>query len=179
MAPTRPSNSLGDAVLREFDARIEEAKEALAKAPADEGLKASFKKLQSEKLSAAIEDFAKRVKAYPTDLEMHYRYGDYLFRAGKTKEAIPELQQGVNDPKRKRPSLIRLGMAFSREGMAELAETQLLKALEGKHIIDDEGKEIYYQLGLVYEKLSRPEKARESYQKILRSISPTKMWPIA
>ncbi len=72
-----------------------------------------------------------------------------------------------NDPKRKRAALIFLGNAFLREGMTDLAETQLLRALEGKFTMDDEGKLIHYQLGLVNERLKRPEKARELYQKIL------------
>lgn len=158
----------GDVLIREFDVQIQEAQEASAKSPGDAALKEKLKGLWAQKLSTAIADFATRVQAYPTDLDMRYRYGEYLFQAGKIKEAIPELQQAVNDPRRKRQALIRLGSAFLKEGMLELAQTQLLKALEEKHVIDDEAKQIHYNLAIVYEAMKKPEKARDSYQAILQ-----------
>lgn len=160
---------LGDVILREMDEEIARAEEEAAKNPADAALKEKAAELRSKRLATAVTDYAERSRAYPTDLDVRYRYGEALMKAGRVKEAIPEFQQASNDPKRKRPSLIYLGNAFLREGMTELAETQLLRALEGKFTMDDEGKLIHYQLGLVNEKLKRPEKAREMYQKILAS----------
>ncbi len=158
---------LGDIALREMDAQIAAAEEALARNPADAMLKAKAAELKAKRLTSAIDDYAERVKAYPTDLELHYRYGEVLFKTGRVKEAIPEFQHAANDPKRKRAALIYLGNAFLREGMVELAESQLVKALEGKFTMDDEGKLIHYHLGIVNEKLKRFDKAREAYQKIL------------
>ncbi len=158
---------LGDVILREMDEEILRADEELAKNPADEALKARSAELKTKRLATAVADFAERARAYPTDLDVRYRYGEALFRAGRVKEAIPEFQQAANDPKRKRAALIFLGNAFLREGMVDLAETQLLRALEGKFTMDDEGKLIHYQLGLVNERLKRPDKAKELYQKIL------------
>lgn len=160
---------LGDVVLREMDEEIARAEEEAAKSPADAALKEKAAGLRTKRLSTAVSDFAERSRAYPTDLDVRYRYGEALMKAGRIKEAIPEFQQAANDPKRKRAALIYLGNAFLREGMTELAETQLLRALEGKFTMDDEGKLIHYQLGLVNEKMKRPEKAREMYQKILAS----------
>lgn len=160
---------LGDVVLREMDEEIARAEEEAAKSPADAALKEKAANLRTKRLSTAVTDFAERSRAYPTDLDVRYRYGEALMKAGRIKEAIPEFQQAANDPKRKRAALIYLGNAFLREGMTELAETQLLRALEGKFTMDDEGKLIHYQLGLVNEKMKRPEKAREMYQKILAS----------
>lgn len=158
---------LGDVILKEMDARIAAAEEAAAKHPDDAGALKTVADLKAQRTATAIADFAERAKAYPTDLEIRYRYGELLFKAGRVKEAIAELQQAVNDPKRKRAALIYLGNAFLREGMAELAQTQLTKALEGKYTMDDEGKLIYYHLGIVHERLKQVDKAREAYQKIL------------
>lgn len=158
---------LGDVILREIDDEVARADEESARNPADAGLKAKAADLKAKRLSTAVDDFAERSRAYPTDLDIHYRYGEALFKAGRIKDAIPEFQQAANDPKRKRAALIFLGNAFLREGMTDLAETQLTRALEGKFTMDDEGKLIHYQLGLVNERLKRVEKAREFYQKIL------------
>jgi len=110
--------------------------------------------------------FRKRVKAYPTDLKLRFKLGELLYAQGKLDESIGEFQQTVRDPKYKSESQLRLGEAFGSKGQFDLAERQLLQALEGGSSMNDRVKEIHYVLGEIYVKSGKLDKAKEAFGKI-------------
>jgi tetratricopeptide (TPR) repeat protein len=157
---------LGDLKLAEFDHQIKITQEALQKAPDHEEHRQSMARLQAERTAFAVEDFAARVKAHPTDLPLRYRYGDSLMKAGRTEQAIAEFQQAVNDPKYRRRALLQLANCFMRHKEYELAASRLQKALEELSTMNEEAKQIHYTLGQIYEKQNRSKEAEEHLRKI-------------
>lgn len=121
---------------------------------------------KEELVKTQTEAFRHRVKAYPTDLKLRFKLGELLFLLNKMDEAIHEFQQTVRDPRYKSDSQLRLGAAFASKGQHELAERQLLGAMDGQAGMNDRMKEIYYTLGEVYESWQKPDKAKEAYSKI-------------
>ncbi len=106
------------------------------------------------------------VLKYPTNLALRYDYGLLLKKAGRINEAIAEFQLSVKEPTRKRQSLNMLGLCFKEKLMCDLAVSQFLKALELTRELDDETKEIVYNLGSTYETMGDNKRAIEEYKKI-------------
>jgi tetratricopeptide (TPR) repeat protein len=121
---------------------------------------------QAQLLETRIEEYRKRIKAYPTDLKLRYTLGNLFFEKGEFEGAIAEYQQTFRDPRFKTISLMRLGKAFAEIGKYDLAIRQLTQALEGHTTMSDEVKEILYDLADVYERTGDKDKATREFNKI-------------
>ncbi len=110
--------------------------------------------------------FRKRVKAYPTDLNLRFKLGELLLERGELDEAVGEFQQTVRDPKYRSESQLRLGKAFRKNGRYELAVRQLTQALDGQSGMTERVKEIRYTLGDVLELKGDGSGAREQFSMI-------------
>jgi tetratricopeptide (TPR) repeat protein len=117
-------------------------------------------------LETRIEEYRKRIKAYPTDLKLRYTLGNLLFEKGEFEAAIGEYQQTFRDPRFKTISLMRLGKAFAEIGKYDLAIRQLTQALEGHTTMSDDVKEIIYDLANVHERTGDKDKAKKEFNKI-------------
>ncbi len=148
----------GDLEMDHLEEEIRQLKEAgkLEEAAEDE------RKL----LETRIEEFKKRIKAYPTDLKLRYTLGNLLFEKGEFEGAIAEYQQTFRDPRFKTISLMRLGKAFAEIGKYDLAIRQPTQALEGHTTMSDDVKEILYDLGDVHERTGDKELAKKEFNKI-------------
>jgi len=113
-----------------------------------------------------VEEYQRRLKAYPTDLNLRFKLGELLLERGELEPAIGEFQQTVRDPKFKSESQLRLGRAFSAKGQYDLAVRQLEQALADQSGMSTRMKEILYALGDTHEKKGDAEAAREAFSKI-------------
>ncbi|MGH7163056.1 MAG: tetratricopeptide repeat protein [Planctomycetota bacterium] len=148
----------GDVVI----ARLEEEAYALQRA----GKEAERKAKERELLQFRTEEYRRRVKVYPTDLNLRFRLGELLLDGGQIDEATAQFQQTVRDPKYKSESQLRLGRCFAMKGQSDLAERQLLQALEGQSGMTERVKEIHYALGEIYAQTGSVAKARQEFGKI-------------
>ena len=89
-----------------------------------------------------------------------------LLDEGQFEEAIPELQQAVKDPRHQVEARFALGRAFLGQGLGDLAQTQLLKALESSDLAAGLQKEILYELGLIHAKVDAKDLALECFKQI-------------
>jgi tetratricopeptide (TPR) repeat protein len=131
-----------------------------------DGQEAEVQKVTAELLGFQIEEYRKRVKIYPTDLNLRFRLGDLLFGKGALDDAIGEFQQTVRDPKFRSESQLRLGRAFKLKGQYELALRQLKQALEGQTGLTERVKEIRYEMGDIYHLMGRTAEAKAEFGKI-------------
>lgn len=122
--------------------------------------------INAKLLDFQIEEFRKRVKIYPTDLNLRFKLGDLLHGKGLLDEAIGEFQQTVRDPKFRAESQLRLGRAFKIKGQYDLALRQLQQALEGQTGLTERVKEIRYEMGDVYTLMRRKDEAKAEFGKI-------------
>ena len=129
-------------------------------------LKEDLEALKNERLAKEIEEYRWRVDEHPTDLGLWHQYGTFVFRAGKTDEAIEAFQHAVKDPQHKRTALHMLGKAFYNKELYDLARKQLKTALDESGGVNDKTKPITYDLGKTAEAAGDREGAMDWYLKI-------------
>ncbi|MDH3590276.1 MAG: tetratricopeptide repeat protein [Planctomycetota bacterium] len=176
--------------MKDWEAALGAYDEAIKKKPQDASLQfgrddVEIKHLESDHLAAVqagktneadlierkLKDvktvaFRKRVKAYPTDLNLRFSLGDLLLARGDIEEAIGEFQQTVRDPKFRSESQLRLGKAFRQKNQFDLAVRQLTQALEGQSGMTERVKEIRYTLGDVFQLKGDGGAAKEQFSMI-------------
>jgi len=160
---------LGDTMIEQLNNKIVAARKKLQANPQDAAAKEEVKQATIAKIRKAVEEYIKRVKMHPTDLELKYQLGYWLFTGGKSKEAASEFQQSLRDPKRRSKAQQYLGLCFMKMGRLNLAIEQLEKALASYPLMNDEAKEVAYYLGDAYSKIakntSNADEKKESMKK--------------
>jgi len=154
---------VSDLKMKESDREIAEHERFLAGAsPADKEFAKRTKELEAAKKKRAeilIEESRKRLERNPTDPQLRFDLGEQLTNAGHFREALPELQRARQNPNARLKAMNLLGRAYHELGMPDLAARQLEEAAGEIATMDAMKKEIVYNLGLVYEKMSDREKA--------------------
>ncbi len=161
---TELRDRLGEVRILGFEQELRRTK-ALADR-GDEAAKTDLVDLTREKREFEVEEFTRRVKDHPTDLEQRYRLGRLLLETGETDKAIENLQHSVKDPRRRVESLLGLGRAFESKGMLDLATKQLTGALDAVDAGSDRATEITYALGVLSERTGDLAAAKARYESI-------------
>ena len=113
-----------------------------------------------------LENCQERAERYPTMLEFRFELGERLLRMDQVNEAIQAFQKAQNSPKHKLDSLNYLGQCFMKRGMHDMALSQFEKALGEKKVMDQQRKELVYNLACVYEEQGRLEEAARYFKEI-------------
>jgi tetratricopeptide (TPR) repeat protein len=114
---------------------------------------------KADRAEIIIADAQDRVKRNPTDLQLRFDLGENLFKAGRFREAVPELQRARQNPHVRLKAMNVLGCCYSELGMLDLAMKQLEEASREILSMDAMKKDIMYNLGLVYERMGEVEKS--------------------
>lgn len=122
--------------------------------------------LSSEKQAMQMDECRKRVEKFPTDLAIRFEMGVLYFQAGKISEAIQELQKAQNNPNKRLGAMNYLAQCFAKRKMWDMAQRKLQDALKEKLVLDDEKKELLYNLGSVLESMNKKEEAIEQFKQI-------------
>ena len=150
--------------------QLEEKLEASRSNGADgvEALASEVAAKQAEFASFKVEEYARRVKAHPTDNELKMRYGEVLMNSDRHDEAIGEFQKAVKDPKFRVQCHFFIGQCFGAKNLYDLSYKQYEEALKGVSDPDSSlSKEIKYSLGVVSENKGDKERALEWYQDLM------------
>jgi len=123
-------------------------------------------KLEAGKLEFQLEDSRKRVEQFSTDLGLRFELGTLLFKAGKISEAIQEFQRAQNNPHKRVASMGYLAQCFAQRKMFDLAARTLQNAIKEKPMMDEEKKDLVYQLGTVLDKMGKGEESIEQFKSI-------------
>jgi len=150
--------SMADTMVRRFDYQIEQL-DAAAPDYADQ-----VAKIQAEKLEFQVTDCQKRVEKYPTDLAIRFEMGVFYFQAGKIGEAIGEFQKAQQNPHKRLAAMGYLAQCFAQRKMYDSAARILQNAIKEKLVLDDEKKDLIYQLGCVFEGMGKKDEALEQFQ---------------
>lgn len=134
--------------------------------PATEDGRKALEELRQRRQDFLLDDAKRRAEANPTDLLVRFELGELHFKAGRMGEAIAELQRAQNNPNRRIAAMGLLARAFFHRGMNDMAARKLQEALKEKPVFDDEAKDLTYHLGVVLEKMNRPEEAIEQFKLI-------------
>jgi tetratricopeptide (TPR) repeat protein len=120
--------------------------------------------LEAEKQAYQLAECQKRVERFPTDLQFRFELGQLYFQAGKISEAIAEFQKSQNNPHRRVASLNYLAQCFAKRKMYDMAARTLQNAIKEKPVLDEEKKELIYNLGSVLESMGKKEEAIEQFK---------------
>ena len=150
--------------------QFEKVKEFLASHRTKDAIHAK----KAEELAAAkkkragilIEETKRRLERNPTDLQSRFELGEHLVSAQRFREAVPELQRARQNPNARLKAMNLLGRCYSELGMLDLAAKQLEDAAGEILSMDAMKKEIIYNLGLVYERMSEREKSLHCMKQI-------------
>ncbi len=156
---------VGDVKIIALRDKIEKAKSRLRRGD-DAELKKKLALLRRNLLKLQEEEYAWRVKEHPTDLNLRYKLGQCVFRAGKVDAAIESFQHSVKDPRYKLDSLRMLGRCFREKELFDLARKQFESALSSTGEGGDKAKDIIYDLGDIAERVGDRTAALSWYSKI-------------
>ncbi len=123
-------------------------------------------RLQTEKQAYQLSEAQKRVERFPTDLQFRFELGQLYFQFGKFGEAIQEFQKSESNSHRRLASMNLLAQCFAKRKMFDMAARKLQSAIKEKVLFDDEKKELIYNLGCVYESMTKKEEAVDQFKLI-------------
>ena len=129
------------------------------------GDKAATLKQRKQLLRMELEVFGERAVNYPTDLGIRYELGVRQYMAMRFDDAIGNLQQAGNDPRRRLRAMNYLGLAFSKKGWFREAAETFEKALQGD-VPELRTKELLYNLGEVLTKMEDYAGAQDALSRL-------------
>lgn len=136
---------VGDIKMKQFTRELRQLKQFVEAAPEDDSYRERYKDTLKEKLAFEIEEYADRVKNYPTDLRLKYELGRRQFATGQFDDAIGSLQQASEDPKSRTSARMYLARCFMKKEWFDEAVETITNAAEAYGITDDTtGKELNY-----------------------------------
>ncbi len=110
---------------------------------------------------------AKRVNAYPNDLELHFDLAMANWNNNNIDCAIEHFQVSQKHLKWRLPSIIYLGRCFYSKQHYDLAIDQFKKAISlNDGVVDKYSLNAIYHLGITFEKLDDTENAFECFKQI-------------
>ncbi|MEY4386837.1 MAG: hypothetical protein RLY20_2120 [Verrucomicrobiota bacterium] len=149
------------------DTRVKQLDHTIAQLdPTADDFETRQAEISAEKQVLQLEECRKRVEKYPTDMAIRYELGVLYFQAGKISEAIQEFQKAQNNPHKRLSSMNYLAQCFAKRKMFDLAARTLQNALKEKLILDEEKKDLLYNLGCVLENMNKKEEAIEQFKQI-------------
>lgn len=153
----------GDLLFKRHEKLVNKLEAAAKKDPA---VKAKLQKAKKQQLAFQIEEYRRRVNASPTEYGLRFQLGKALYDTGNIDEAIPELQQAKQDPRRKSDAGYWLGRCFVNKKIYKLAVREFEGAREELFEMEGLKAEITYMLGRIYEQANKKDKAIAEYEKI-------------
>jgi tetratricopeptide (TPR) repeat protein len=129
-------------------------------------LQKQVESLRTEILQHRLQRAKELVERYPNDFIMRFNLGEILLEAHQYDAAIAQFQLAQRNPKVRLRALQYTGLAFKAKNQVEFAVEQLQKAKEEIPTLNDQKKEIIYELGLCFEALGQQEKAISEYRAI-------------
>ncbi len=113
-----------------------------------------------------IETLAALAEKYPNEMSYKFDLGKLLQRAGEVDAAILQFQLAQRSPKLRVAAIVALGECFKAKRLFDLAAQQFVQAKSELGPLDDEKKDVIYQLAASYESMGQAEKAFDEYKAI-------------
>lgn len=134
--------------------------------PEDPASESTQEALETQKHTLAFENCRTRSERYPNDLALKFELGVLHYQRAEYKEAIQLFQKSQANPHIRINALHYLGRCFLQRGILDLAIRPIQNAIKEKELFDEQRKDLTYDLGLIYEKMNKPEDAIEQFKQI-------------
>jgi len=123
-------------------------------------------KIESEKVELQLAEAKTRVEKFPTDLGLRFELGTLYLKTGKIGEAIKEFQKAQGNPHKRIAAMSGLAQCFAKRKMFDLSARTLQNAIKEKQLMDEEKKDLIYNLGDVLDKMDKKEEAIDQFKLI-------------
>ncbi len=160
---------IGDVRMKQLRRQHRRMVEKSRAHPEDRELAAAVEEQEHNRLKFELDEYAQRVKNYPSDMQVLFEYGYRLFRSKQYEDAIKALQQAQNNPRCRTDALHLLGRSFLEQSLTQEAVETLQRAVESYELADTgdtKSKENYYWLGRALEAAGQLEDAEKAYSRI-------------
>jgi tetratricopeptide (TPR) repeat protein len=144
--------------LKQFDQKISEIN------PFDPNHAELVAGIKEEKANFQLAECQKKVERFPTDMAIRYEMGVLYFQAGKVNEAAAEFQKAKNNPHKKVPAINYLAQCFVKKKMYDMAARNFQNAIDEKPVLDEEKKDLIYNLGSVLEIMGKKVEAIDQFK---------------
>ncbi len=125
---------------------------------------AELEKIKAEEHAYRREVVENLVQRYPNEFSYRYELGELYLEDGETDAAIKELQLALRAPKIRVHALVLLGKAYKTKGFYDLAAEQFNTAKSEIPGVNEEKKDVLYQLGTCYELQGDMEQAMAEFK---------------
>jgi len=132
--------------FKRIDARMVEIQPHIA---GNEEFANEYAELQETRKAKKLEVAQRRVERYPNDYQYQFELGEAYYNNGMYKEALRPLQNGMKQPSVRARAQALIGLCHQQRGMLDLAEKTFENAKAELPTMDDNKKEVTYNLGKV------------------------------
>ncbi len=122
--------------------------------------------IRAQRAGIVLDECRSRVAKYPNELQFKFELGEALFTAGDIGAAIPELQASLRQPNIRLKAIVLLAKCFKSKGQFDIAAKRLEEAATEVVGMDDQKKELLYELGSVREEMGDQAAALEAFKQI-------------
>lgn len=129
-------------------------------------LQSEIDALQAELDDVKMEEVKALVERYPNDFSNRFEYGRLLFKKGEVDAAIEQFQLSQRNAKVRVQSLMYLGNCFKSKKQYDLAVQQYATVKSEISGMNEQKKEVIYELAECYEKMGKTEEAIAEYKSI-------------
>ncbi|HEY0008491.1 MAG TPA: tetratricopeptide repeat protein [Tepidisphaeraceae bacterium] len=157
---------LGQIKIQQLKRMERSLREQAAKNPQDVEAVKTYREFLVSKAEEEYAEYALAAEAYPTDSTLKFEMARRLIQLQRYPEAIPLLQQSVQDPKLRTDATVELGRAFLEAEFYDEAVDTLKGLTETYQLQDAKAKEIWYWYGRSLEKRGDNPDAIKCYSKV-------------
>ena len=119
-----------------------------------------------ERSQFVFDDLIQRVERYPNDLRLRFELGQQYLQYESYDDAIQQFQLAQRSPKERTDALFGLARCFRLKGQSDMAVMQLETALEQLPVMNDQRKQVLFELGEISEANGNTERAFTIYREI-------------
>jgi len=168
---------VGDIVMKQYNRALRDLNQQLQDKPDDEELKQKLRRLATAQVKFERDEYAERVKNYPTDSGLKFQLGRRQLALKQYDEAIASFQDAQSDPKHRSAALRYLGQAFQGKAWSDEAIDTFRRGIEAHGNDSDRvALELRYDLMDALEKKARDNRdsaAAQEASKLASQIAQT------
>ena len=155
-----------DLRIARLDQKARDRRSAVIDQGGDPDRDETLMRLYRELTSVRIESLRVLAEKYPSEMSYKFELGRLMQVTGQVDAAILQFQLAQRNPKLRVASIIALGECFKAKRLHDLAVQQFELAKAELVVLDDEKKNVIYQLAACYEAMGQSEKAFDEYKAI-------------
>lgn len=155
-----------DLKIKALESDIHQKEAQLAEDPDNEALQGEISQLSQDLARIRVEEAQNLVERYPNDPGYRFELGKLLYESGQTDKAIQQFQISQRNPKVRLQSLTYMGACFKAKRQYDLAIEQYETAKGEISAMNDQKKDIIYQLADCCDLMGNREKAIAEYKLI-------------